>query len=167
MFKLFQRRETLPPGVMDRQANFQPAFLFFFSVVLAVATLVGVIVGVALILFGVKFPGVRSAAFLQLVSVIYIWAVVSTLIATRIYAFRVTSVGIEGRTFWSQPKFLAWEDMASARVVYMGPLRFARVFPRDGSSSLWVPLFIKKRAEFEEMVARFGTTSHPLFPHLR
>jgi len=72
------------------------------------------------------------------------------------YKITVNSTGVKGTNFWGKSKFVQWSNITSAKKFNLIGLKFVRLFPRDGSLPLWIPLFLNKMSEFKDLTIKLS-----------
>ena len=132
----------------DQEHVYQPGFLLLFAPIFLFGAAVDAGFTVVLQAMGYLSYGVVSYTFLQLLAIIYFWAVVSAYILTKAFAVKLTGDAIRGRTFWGSARSLEWPNVADMRPLNIMGFRFLRIYPKEGGAPLWVPLFVKNKAEF-------------------
>lgn len=146
--------------------GFHPPFIYVFVRVFLFGLLVGAALTFAVRITGMTAIGVVSWTFLQLICILYIWAVVSALVLIKMLAVRVCADGIWGMTFWGSRRFLPWDVLTDVRPLTLWPLRFWRLYPLDGTAPVWVPQFLKNREGFSASVLGKTELGNPLRTHL-
>ncbi len=132
----------------DQEHVYQPGFLLLFTPIFLFGAAVGAGLTMALHAMGHLGYGVVSYTFLQLLCIIYLWAVVGAYIVAKATAVKLTDDVIRGRTFWGRARSLEWPNVSDMRPLNIMGFRFLRIYPKEGGAPLWVPLFVRKKAEF-------------------
>lgn len=141
---------------------YRPPFFPVLMVFFVLATLCAALATYALAEMGFEMPGVLSYAFLELVCLFYVWALVCAGVAIWYMTVRLSGDGIEGRTFWGNKRKIGWYNVSDARPIRPGFGRFLRVYSAAGGPPIWMPLFVKRRkALYAELVAYAGP-EHPI-----
>jgi hypothetical protein len=143
----------------DQEHVYQPGFLLLFAPIFLFGATVGAGLTIALQAMGHVGYGVVSYMFLQLLSIIYLWAVVGAYIVAKLFAVKLTGDAIRGRTFWGTARSLEWSNVSDMRPLNIVGFRFLRIYPKEGGAPLWVPLFVKKKAEFLAAIESRASTS--------
>jgi hypothetical protein len=82
------------------------------------------------------------------------------------YGVYVTREGIKCFDFFCVYHLARWESVQEARPINLLGLRYLRVFSRDTSRPLWVPLFLSDMCGFRESVSRHAEPNNPLLESL-
>lgn len=130
--------------------------LFVFGTIAAAAIMT------ALREAGYPLPGVRSASFLWLLSLLWVWLLICTPVIAWAYTISVDERGISGRTFWGRRRFLPWEDMNRVQKFGIYPFQFLRIRTNAGGPPMWVPLFLSNRRRWTQTVQAHVPDGHPV-----
>jgi hypothetical protein len=104
---------------------------------------------------------VKHGIFTILFIFVYSW-VISLFITVRL-----TQGGIHGHSFWAIRRMIRWEEIKAAKPFRFLNIRFLRLYPLDGKTPIWMPLFLAKPDEFEQEVRRVAPAGNPILEHLQ
>lgn len=146
--------------------RFAPSYFVLLAVVFAFGAVVAVATTGVLILSGRTLQGVISYRFLYLLCVLYVWSMLSAGLLRAWLSFYVGPSGIHGRTFWGRARYLKWSDVGSADL--LGPPfgRMLRIHSAQGGLPLWLPLFVRHRAELVNIVGEYTFEGHPILSEI-
>lgn len=103
--------------------------------------------------------------FLSLIVASFIGSIICALLAAILityYKVGLNANGIYGSNFWGLCRFVPWTSTRSTAYINFGGLRFIRVFYGNGSTPLWIPLFLSKQSPFEAAVKNLAPEGNPL-----
>lgn len=133
----------------DRDHIFKISFfpIFFYSLILAIITFIILVflddelnVNLKAVIFALVFCSLGSALL--------------SLILLNYYKITINSTGVKGTNFWGKSKFVQWPNITSAKKINLIGLKFVRLYPRDGSLPIWIPLFLNNMSEFEDIIIK-------------
>jgi hypothetical protein len=75
---------------------------------------------------------------------------------------RVTSRGIKHPAWPLVIREMPWHEMHLVQYVNLLGFRFVAIYRQGAATGLWLPLFIKNRGQFCELVSIFAGEEHPL-----
>lgn len=150
---------------MDDVVTFRASFWTLFGWMMA--WVIGLSLGIGLIVVVAAMRAASNTGFPwpYLIAGILPGVVLGAMAVVYLLPRLMTEVGPQGvraRDFLGADRHVEWHQIASARCVGFGGLRFVRLHAGDGEPDLWVPLFLHDKAGFAEAVARFAPEGSPL-----
>jgi hypothetical protein len=135
------------------------ARLFLFYAVLGIPLFAGIV----LVRHGTSFewrPVLLGAGSILPVSII-LGSILSLL-----FPVRLTAEGIHAHSAWGFPQFIRWQDIQSARKFNLPILPWLRLYPRDGSTTIWLAMFPSTPAQFKLELQKLAPPANPILSHL-
>jgi hypothetical protein len=102
--------------------------------------------------FGYPLPGVVSWTYLQLLCIVYVWALVCTPFCMWVLTVRVDGTAIEARTFWGRKRRVAAADITELRRRGPGPIGFWIVRDRTSQPPLWISRALRKAGPLKALL---------------
>jgi len=85
-----------------------------------------------------------------------------TAIAVAYFKVYVHPDGIRGYNAWGLYHDLAWPDIEKIRPFTLPGLRYIRVYCKNNSSVMWLPLFLTNMSRFKELVSQYAKPDNAL-----
>ena len=83
-------------------------------------------------------------------------------IISRFFPIRADETEIRGRNVWGFPSRLSWDEIERAEKINWWGAGYVRLSSAQRKRCLWLPLFLAKQNEFQNLLARSVETEHPL-----
>lgn len=95
-------------------------------------------------------------------AVIIVGSMVLAMILTWVYKVTLTPSGIKGFNLWGKFEYVAWLDITDVKRTNLLGLRYLRVYRRDRSAPVWIPLFVTDASGFRQAMRSVPTIQNPL-----
>jgi len=140
-----------------RDADFQMRFYEPFRLVF-----VGAQLTVVSILAIEESLDIALFLILLLLPVSAVLACVATWIMTAQFKFQAGPEGIRCMNIWCKNQLVPWENIERIAKFNFAGMRYLRIWGSGDRLPIWLPMFIKQRDEFTELVANYVEADHEL-----
>ena len=87
----------------------------------------------------------------------------AAMIVSRVFPILVGQNGLRGRNLMGEARRVEWHQIKSAKfMLWMGFAPLVRISTFKRANVIWLPLYLDKRAEFEETVRERAPKGNPL-----
>jgi hypothetical protein len=90
------------------------------------------------------------------------WVTLFTALAVYFFKARLYPEGFRGYNLWGAYRSTTWSDMVRVKKTNVGGLQYLRVYTKDSTYPLWLPLFLKGMPLFRDRVKEFAPADNPL-----
>ena len=90
-----------------------------------------------------------------------------TLILSNIFKVRINSKWLHSVNIWGVGKYVNWQDITKVKYLNFFGLKYLRVFSLHSRSPIWIPLFIKNKAEFRTLLKNFYSGNYKFIQHIK
>ncbi|QDU37627.1 hypothetical protein Mal4_19420 [Maioricimonas rarisocia] len=145
-----------------RREEFRMAFEKPFRVVFLASLLV--VEPICIVSCGIVSPIVILAWLPLLTGML---AAIAVMVLSALFRFEVGPNGIECYDFWCQPQSTGWSEIRSVSTVSLLGLTYLCLHRDDNLRSIWVPAFVDREAQFDELLQMHAGYDHSVSRELR
>lgn len=91
-----------------------------------------------------------------------VWVTLSMALAVYFFKVRLYPEGFRGYNLWGAYRDTKWSDIVQVKKTDVGGLQYLRVYTKDSTYPLWLPLFLKGMPLFRDRVKEFAPADNPL-----
>ncbi|HTA31546.1 MAG TPA: hypothetical protein VK731_13725 [Candidatus Cybelea sp.] len=89
------------------------------------------------------------------------------LIIKLVFTYKLTTEGVRGYSFWGIRRFIQWQHIQKVRTCGWSILPCLLLYSKEeGSSAVWLALFLKNRGEFAAECHKLALPDNPLLKFL-
>jgi hypothetical protein len=90
-----------------------------------------------------------------------VFALVMSWMLSLLFPIAFSVNGVYAHSFWGNRRFIAWQDVASARTLQLLNLRWLRIYSTDGKVT-WLAMFQSRGSAFRQEIRRLAPADSPI-----
>lgn len=145
-----------------RREEFRMAFEKPFRVVFLSSLLV--VEPICIVYCGIENPIVILAWLPLLTGML---AAIAVLLLSTLFRFEIGPRGIACYDFWCHPQSTSWDEIGNVSTFSLLGLTYLRLHPREEGRTIWVPAFVDREPQFDELLQTHAGHDHPVSRQLR